>query len=349
MQNEAATFSLSLPEPAYKASGNIFDEKNGRSTLPMAQHFSGVKIEGSYTETDRKLWLVLVYLAFDKLHTQSRFEANLRDIARVFREVGSGTDGIKWLIDSIERLGKTSIRWTDVDGWDGLTFFISGLKCNRKNGEIIYNFDPFLVEKLIDNKEFARLRIRFTLGLSGKYTLPLYMLLEGLVGREHPHVTLTIEELRQRINVPEGKLIEWKDFRKFALDPAIDKINEGSGEGGVIASYRTESKGRKIESVTFTAIKTPERLKDEVTYSRKISKEQATEEKAEIRPFTTKEYEGFKQITRGLDVYSYEQDWREWCSKKDIKPANHVGHFIAFLMRKAKPHQEMLDKKTSDL
>lgn len=350
MLSEATAVLPSLKEPTYKKSGDLFNEKKGRSTLALSQEFSYMQVDGVYSEIDRKLWLVLIYLAFDKLHISTQFVTNLRDIAKVFRECGGADDGTDWLFDSARRLRKSGVDWIDQkEGKINKTTstLLSGLKENLETGEIAYNLDPFLVEKLLDNKEFARLRIRFTLRLSGKYTIPLYMILEPLCGRNHPHLKLTIEELRQRLNVPEGKLIDWKNFKNRVLEPALDRINEGCEEGGVIASYRTESKGRKIENIVFTAIKTPERLKDEENHSRKIGKQQANKTNAEIRPFTGEEYENFKLIARGLDIYAYEQDWRKWCAQKDIKPETPRGHFIAFLMRKAKPNKDMLNKTRS--
>jgi hypothetical protein len=260
------------------------------------------------------------------------------DIAKTWRDVSGGTNGTKWLLDSAERLSKTSIRWSSDDGWDGVTVFLSGLAINRDNGTLIYSFPSFLRKQLVNNQEFSRLRIRFALGLAGKYTIPLYTILEGIVGLNKPVLEIGIDELRQRLNVEEGKLIDWRDFKKFALDPAMDRINEGSEQGGIIATYHTISRsGRKVTSVEFTALKTPERLSSESQFSRKIGKDQAKKTESSIPSFSCEDYDSFKTISLGQDIYAVEQEWREWCASKSITPNTPRGHFIAFLMRKAKP------------
>ena len=52
----------------------------------------------------------------------------------------------------------------------------------------------------------------------------------------------------------------------------------------------------------------------------------------------TETYEKAKRAALGLDVYSLEQDWREWIAKTGKLPEKPDGAFIGFCKRKAKQH-----------
>ena len=61
--------------------------------------------------------------------------------------------------------------------------------------------------------------------LSGKYAVTLYELLESAANKSVPELTATVEELRHWLKVPAGKLLQWQDFRRKALEPAVQQIN----------------------------------------------------------------------------------------------------------------------------
>ena len=66
-----------------------------------------------------------------------------------------------------------------------------------------------MIERLLDNKQFSRLRLHFMIGLSGKYSVSLYMLLEAAANRQRPVIELNIDALRDALSVPVDKLGEW--------------------------------------------------------------------------------------------------------------------------------------------
>jgi Initiator Replication protein len=320
----------SHPVPVAKPSGNIFDTTSD-CTLPLTQEITLQRVAGVYNEVDRKLWVVLIHLAFNNLGKKSVHETNLREIAALFREMGGGTDGIKWLMDSAKRLRKSGVDWEDNDSV-GTSTLLASMEIKKATGNISYDFGHALTQKLLDNKQFTHLRVHFMLGLSGKYAVSLYMILEGLANLRQPSITIPLEELRDRLNVPEGKLTDWRDFNKFALVPALEQIN-GAENSGIMADYRTETKGRKIIAVTFTVVKSDERNAKDTSLSRKVGIRQANRSAAEIQPFSSTDYETFQKISNGLDVYGEEKLWRDWCAKTGKPTKNPVGAFIVWLQQ----------------
>ena len=109
---------------------------------------------------------------------------------------------------------------------------LAGLRIKKVSGAIFYQFSDFLIEKLMDNKRFSRLRLHFMIGLSGKYSVSLYIILEAAANLRHPVVELSIDELRDRLSVPVGKLKLWGDLYRYAIAPAIKQINDNPAAAG---------------------------------------------------------------------------------------------------------------------
>ena len=46
-----------------------------------------------------------------------------------------------------------------------------------------------------------------------------------MANKEVPELRASVEELRQWLKVPEGKLLRWQDVRRDVLEPALRQIN----------------------------------------------------------------------------------------------------------------------------
>ena len=255
--------------PAAQPRGEVFDTSKPY-TLPLNNEIALTRCVGRYTNIDRKLWATLAALAWDNLATKSIHEANLRDIARLFRELKGGDNGTAWLMASAERLRQSGLNWED-DEERGTVSLLSGLKIKKQTGEIFYQFPDFLIDRLLDNKQFSRLRLHFMIGLSGKYSVSLYMLLEAAANRQRPVIELKIAELRDALSVPVDKLGEWFDLKRKAIDPALKEINDNSTAAGFSVECEPVTRGRKVESVRFTVTKTETRREIESDLTRKKS------------------------------------------------------------------------------
>jgi len=318
---------LGLSVPFAKSHGNIFDPKSD-CTLALTRDISLRRVTGTYTENDRKLWVLLVHLAWNNLGTKTIHKTNLRDIANLWRDIGGGRSGIQWLISSAESLRQCGINW-EQGTKRGTATLLAGVEVDESTGEVLYDFGRLLTEKILDNKIFTRLQVHFMLGLSGKYTVALYTLLEGMANLERPTITLSLEELRDRLNVPEKTLSDWKDFKKRALEPAIEQINN-TENAPIMAQYKTESKGRKIVAVTFTVMKSEKRLEKEI----KLPLQPAEGKGIEKPTFKSTDYEKFGDVIRGTgkDIYALEDEWWEWSKQQGEPVKNPTAAFKRWLV-----------------
>lgn len=237
------------------------------ATVPVPLQVVMVKVEGPYTERDRKLWTFLLHAVWDELETKPLHELSVAEINGVFRDLG-GDHNSTWIWDSAKRLAKTTVEWEATFG-DERVLGVSSIfgavltKAGRQNGRLKFNFPPLLIPIIKQPNRFARLRVHFMIGLSGKYAVTMYELLEGFANRRDGLLDCSIAELRGWLKVPEGKYADWKDFRKWVLDPALEQINANPVGAGFEATYTPMRVGRFYERLQFRITKTKLRAQTE--------------------------------------------------------------------------------------
>lgn len=237
------------------------------ATVPVPLQVVIVKVDGPYTERDRKLWTFLLHAAWDELGDKLMHELSVADINGVFRDLG-GDHNSAWIWDSARRLAKTTVEWEQTLGDErvlGVSSIFGAMlsKQSRQSGRLKFHFPPLLIPIIKQPHRFARLRVHFLIGLSGKYAVTLYELLEGFANRRDGLMECSIEELRRWLKVPEGSYSDWKDFKKWVLDPALKQINDAPGGAGFTVRYTPIRAGRFYERLRFTVTKTKFREQDE--------------------------------------------------------------------------------------
>jgi hypothetical protein len=321
-----------LPKPVAQPRGEIYD--TGKPyTLPLNKEITLTRCVGRYTNVDRKLWATLAALAWDNLATKSIHEARLQDIARLFRELKAGRNGTEWLIASSRRLLASRLDWED-DEEEGTVGLLCGLKIKKQTGQIFYQFPAFLIERLLDNKQFSRLRLHFMIGLSGKYSVSLYMLLEAAANQQRPVIELKIDALRDALSVPEGKLLPWKHLREKAIDPAVKEINDNPTAAGFSVECEPVTRGRKVESVRFTVKKTDVRREIEKDMTRKkAAKESAPAAAPRVAPLGDDDALALiRKHAPRMDAQWILSEWRERANA--APPNNPAGALVNFAKKK---------------
>jgi hypothetical protein len=332
--------------PKVNASGNPWQiSEEIPATVPLPNDVVITTIDGPYTEKDRKLWAFLVAAVWDDLETTRIHEVRVSKINAVFQEKGGDTS-TSWLWDSAGRLTSTRVRWeAGADGrrLKGIANLLSGAvtdKEARKTGFLRFEIPALLCEVIRTPCQFSRLRLHFMIGLSGKYAVTLYMLLESVANRQTPVLDVPLEQLRQWLKVPEGKLEKWFDMKRFVLEPALKQINNNPDAAGFSVDMAEIKEGRAVDRVRFTLTKTDGRLTDEKNLKQQEAalKTDLVEQPGLTYPskiqLPTSAYEQAKKAAPGLDVYHLEVEWREWVSKKKNSPANPAGSFVGFCRKK---------------
>jgi Initiator Replication protein len=318
--------------------------KDDPATVPLPLPVVIVKIQGPFTEKDRKLWTFLVHAVWDELETTRIHELSVYKINQVFRECG-GDHNTKWIWESAKRLMRTIVEWEQLDGderYQGIAVLLSYAlthKQARQSGMLRFEFPAGIIPILKDPRRFARLRTHFLIGLSGKYAVTLYELLESVANKVNPILDVQLDILRMWLKVPEGKLKSWDHFNSRALYPAIGQINSNPLGAGFTVEMKPVKKRRAVDRVRFHVKKVDQRLAIEKAMQDGISPNVACQRLESTGSLfnpvhlSTTDYEKAAASAPGWDIYQLESEWREWIAKKG-NPEKPGPAFIAFCRKK---------------
>ena len=326
-----AALTLKLPLPT----GNPWlVSPDDPATVPVPLPVIIVSVNGPYTEQDRKLWAFLLHAVWEELDEKIIHEMPIKRINEVFRKLHSRHHS-DWIWDSAERLTSTIVRWIRTEGdkrYKGISslFGAEAEKEAKDSGVLRFHFPPLLVPILKDPRRFSRLRTHFMIELSGKYAVTLYELLESIANKDVPELKASVDELREWLKVPEGKLTRWPDFLRRALQPAIDQINDNPTGAGFSVKMSTEKRGKAVKWVVFRVIKTKERM----VFDAKLKDQDRQFNLFNVR-LKTVTYEKAKELAPGWDVYGLEAEWKEWGRQHEgWPPKNPDGAFLGFCKKR---------------
>jgi hypothetical protein len=305
------------------------------ATVPIPLPIIIVSVDGPYTERDRKLWAFLLHAVWDDLDEKgSIHEFAVSDINRVFRELG-GEHDTKWIWESAKRLTKTIIEWRYTEGdkrYEGIAALFSAVisKAARDAGVLKFQFPGLLVPILKDPRRFSRLRTHFLIELSGKYAVTLYELLESVANKDVPELKASVEELRQWLKVPEGKLLRWQDFRRKVLEPSLQQFNGNPTGVGFSVGMSAQKEGRAVKWVIFRVTKTRERM----AFDAKLREQDKQYSLFDVR-LKTETYERAKKVAPGWDIYGLEAEWKAWGQEHEgWPPKSPDAAFLGFCKKR---------------
>ena len=128
---------------------------------------------------------------------------------------------------------------------------------------------PYLIQL---RENFTQYDIVFTLLFKSKYSIRLYELIKSIHFNESEKYTkdFTLNELKSLIGAETYKT--YQDFKRFALNPAIEEINKTSDK---IITYTPIKKGRKFDTIRLTieTKETIERMKVRVIAEKLLDKQ----------------------------------------------------------------------------
>lgn len=346
-----------------KPTGDIWEpSKTHPATVPVPLPVVMVRVEGPFTALDRKLWLLLLHNAWnelDKLDNERPYhEISVSELLRLFRRFGRSDLGTRGKIklgkveeeteaaalwDSLRRLVKTTVEWEDED-YQGISALVSEALLNkryRESGKIYYAFGKGLSQQILAPRAFARLRCHVVLALRSKYAVTLYEILEAYVNRRESSLTVSIEEFRLWLKVPEDAYRDWKDLKRNVVLPAVNEINQHGEEGGFFVAYEGMREGKSFTKIKFTLAKSAERDDRDMQLQGKARRGRAfvatTGRAAPSAPYepTDAVLDQLRTIAPGWDRQALVARYRQW-SRGKAAPDNPHGAFIGWAKRFAK-------------
>lgn len=235
-------------------------------TLVKATGAVEIKADADLSLADRRLFNHLLAHAYETLGKVESHSIELASIRKFAAEVRDGVPDVNntRLKASIETLQKVLcqfnyLRSDGTPGWESSQLLGP---CRIEGGTLTYTFHAWVSERLREPALYSYLSLRIIYEFESKYALTLYEVLKRYADRNarEPYWEARVEDLRAVIGCAD-KLKDWKDLRKYALDPALEEIarlgefeatlheiRQGGGRGG----------GRVVGVVFRIRKKTPE-------------------------------------------------------------------------------------------
>jgi hypothetical protein len=215
---------------------------------------------GQLSLADRRLFNFLLAHAYPSLGRRPAHVVRLADIrgfAAMARD-GAGEADNRRLKGSIERLQKTLVTFNYLDSDKGAVWQSSQLLGTcvlaERTGELTYMFPAGLEERLTEPALYSYISLRVIYQFESKYALILYEILKRYADRKaaEPYWAVKTSELRDLLGCRE-RLRDWKDFRRRALDPALEEIDRLSEFAVEVYEVRQGGGrgGGKVVGITF--------------------------------------------------------------------------------------------------
>ena len=194
-------------------------------------------------------------------------------------------------------------------------------------GKVRYKFDDEFRKIMESSDLYAVLDYRTTLALSSRYAHRLHQMIALRAGRDTSIERFTVDDIRARLGVQTGKLEDWSNFRKIALDRAIDEINQ-------VSRFDIQWRVTRKERRKTTEIELSWKVKDDLEKAKREQQTHSLGRKARrdgavIAPVLIFPEKGsisfsepWKTIARthgnGKDIDLIANDFRNWCREQNI-------------------------------
>lgn len=160
------------------------------------------------------------------------------------------------LVELIDELHTTTIKLRLTDG-KGRRFTKSGPILadveredeSHSQAELRFEFSATLRRVIANSNHWAVISKRAVLAFESRYALRLYTVLSLRANMRKTSEEFTVEELREILGVPTGRLSDWKSLRRRAIEPALAEINQLAG---FYAGSIPIKRGRRIVGVKLT-------------------------------------------------------------------------------------------------
>lgn len=200
-------------------------------------------------------------------------------IAEFLKVVGWNVDSggnYAFLKQALQEISNKSL-WVKLeDGRETLLRWIERPFIDFNNGVVQIKLDELMKPYLLQLKEnYTTYELAYTLLFRSRYSLRLYEIAKSIHFHELQEYKrkYLVDELKVMLGAEKNK--EYRDFKRNALQKAVDEINKYSDK---IITYEELKRGRKVLAIEFT-IKTKdvvERMKLRESIDRKLGPDQLT-------------------------------------------------------------------------
>jgi len=167
-----------------------------------------------------------------------------------FDEDSEGGKDYKRVFDEAKKLLKLGLEFTDSDGSLIAFNWLTSVKVTPGKGELIYSLSGELLPFYKTRQgSFSVISLLDYMPLKSKYSLMLFEFLSKW--KNAGQVYQTVSQLREQLQVPNGKYKLTADFFNVVINPAIAEINKKTTVSFAVEKVEKRGVRDKIEGVTF--------------------------------------------------------------------------------------------------
>ena len=201
----------------------------------------------------RKLINVCLYHAYDELSTQNMHRIHIDTLHYYF-----GYTGNNWKLfnEAFMELQQITFTWDlfgncitpDEDtSWQRVPFF-SLVKWDKDTREFCWKFGEGIAEKFYLPEQFATIALEMQSRFNSTYSLVLYEQCIRYASNINGSRWFSIQDLKDIFGISKNKYLQFKDFSKRVLKPALKEINDIS-DLNVDVEYKKS--GRSVAYIKF--------------------------------------------------------------------------------------------------
>lgn len=141
--------------------------------------------------------------------------------------------------------------WAEIDdkGTESVVRWFTTVRTNKRSGKVTIKFHedmmPFLLQLTKQNAFYTSYNLQYVLPMSSQYSPRLYELLKSYQ-KNNREWFFDVEVLKRLLDCEN--YARWPDFRRFALEPAVEEINRYTD---INIAWDTQKEGRRITRVIF--------------------------------------------------------------------------------------------------
>lgn len=194
-----------------------------------------------------KLFHLLIQIAGVKIVDPVQHMVTLASLNETFHV------SVSELIELVEELHTTtlSLRLTDSRGrrFTKSGSILSDVEREEEaetQAELRFEFSPTMRRVIANSTHWAVISRRAVLAFESRYALRLYTILSLRAGLRKTSEEFSLDDLRELLGVPYGRLERWQDLKTWAIEPAVSEVNHLSG---IHAAYTPIKRGRRVVGI----------------------------------------------------------------------------------------------------
>lgn len=140
--------------------------------------------------------------------------------------------------------------WAETaPGVESTISWFNKVRTNKREGRVTIRFDddmmPYLLQLTKQNAFYTSYNLQYVLPMSSQYSPRLYELLKSYQ-KNNREWFFPLEDLKRLLSCENYK--RWPDFRRFALEPAVEEINHYTD---LNIAWDVQKEGKKVTRVVF--------------------------------------------------------------------------------------------------